>query len=111
MWIDTHCHLDDDLFKNSEEVIRLCLQENVNCMVIPAVNKNNFDQVIRISDRNKECAYALGFHPMHLDGFQEKDLEFVFIMIIRISKPQIMHSPHYWNFKIYYISKRYKLVT
>ena len=75
MWIDTHCHLDDDLFKKSEEVIRLCLEENVNCMVIPAVNKNNFDQVIRISDRNKECAYALGFHPMHLDGFQEKDLE------------------------------------
>ena len=40
MWIDTHCHLDNDLFINSQQVISSSIEQNVNCIIIPAVGKS-----------------------------------------------------------------------
>ena len=76
MWIDSHCHLDNSLLcQNSEEVIGSYLAEGVDHVIIPAVSKYNFDKVIEIADMYKHCSYALGYHPVFLDEFEDADLK------------------------------------
>jgi len=76
MWIDSHCHMDNVLLsQNSEKVISSSSNEGVDRIIIPSVNKENFDKVITIAGKYKQCAYALGFHPMYLNNFSDSDLE------------------------------------
>ena len=76
MRIDSHCHMDNALLsQDSENVIKESIFEGVDQIIIPAVSKNNFDKVIKIAAKYKQCSYALGFHPMYLDGFESSDLE------------------------------------
>ena len=76
MWIDSHCHMDNALLsQDSENVIKESIFEGVDQIIIPAVSKNNFDKVIKIASKYKQCSYALGFHPMYLGGFESSDLE------------------------------------
>ena len=76
MWIDSHCHMDNVLLShNSEKVISACITEGVENIIIPSIGKENFDKVIKISSKYKQCAYALGFHPMYLSGFEDGDLD------------------------------------
>ena len=63
------------LYQNSEKVINASVSEGVDRIIIPSVNRKNFDTVIEIAGRYKQCAYALGIHPMHLNGFEDGDLE------------------------------------
>ena len=118
MWIDTHCHLDNDLFINSQQVISSSIEQNVNCIIIPAVGKSNFDQVIKLAEKNDECFYALGYHPMYLNEFQEKD--FGIFKIKLAAKPQWYHyyrtrnlwliSCHYHRsfIRIFFVKKTFK---
>jgi TatD DNase family protein len=76
MWIDSHCHMDNILLSQSaEKVISASIAEGVNRIIIPSVSKDNFDEVITIAGKYKQCVYALGFHPMYLSGFEDNDLE------------------------------------
>ena len=76
MWIDSHCHLDNVLLNNdSNQVISDCLSEGVEHIIIPAINKNNFDKVIKITEKYNQCSYALGFHPLYLNEFKQTDLK------------------------------------
>jgi TatD DNase family protein len=43
-------------------------------MVIPAVEKNNFTQVIQLAEKHAQCAYALGIHPMYVKNAKPEDL-------------------------------------
>jgi len=76
MWIDSHCHMDNALlYRNSEKVISASVTEGVDWIIIPAVNKENFDKVIKMAGKYKQCVYALGLHPMYLNSFEDSDLE------------------------------------
>ena len=76
MWIDSHCHMDSELLcKNSETVISACISEGIDRIIIPSVSKANFDKIIKIAGKHKQCVYALGFHPMHLSDFEDGDLD------------------------------------
>ena len=76
MWIDSHCHMDSELlYQNSEKVINACITEGVDRIIIPSVSKANFDKIIKIAGKYKQCVYALGFHPMYLSGFEDGDLD------------------------------------
>ena len=76
MWIDSHCHMDNALlYLNSEKVISASVTEGVDRIIIPAVNKENFDKVIKMAGKYKQCVYALGLHPMYLNSFEDSDLE------------------------------------
>ena len=75
MWIDTHCHLDASEFNGeSLTIAHAALQAGVEGIVIPAVHKNNFDQVARLAGQAGNCFYALGIHPMYVPTSDEKDL-------------------------------------
>jgi TatD DNase family protein len=76
MWIDSHCHMDSELLcRNSEKVISESMAEGVGRIIIPSVSKDNFDKVIKVAGKHKQCVYALGLHPMHLSGYEDSDLK------------------------------------
>ena len=76
MWIDSHCHMDNALLsQDSESIIKESVNKGVDRIIIPAVSKDNFDKVIKVASKYKQCSYALGFHPMYLDKFEGADLK------------------------------------
>jgi TatD DNase family protein len=74
-WIDTHCHLDAPEFGgDAATVVERAQAAQVVQMVVPAVERSNFDAVRRLADSH-ELAYALGIHPLYVDRADEADLD------------------------------------
>jgi TatD DNase family protein len=75
MLIDTHCHLDAAEFDaDRAEVAQGALKNGVSAIVIPAVARENFQQVIDLSHQHAHCKFALGIHPMYVDNAHPSDL-------------------------------------
>lgn len=75
MWIDTHCHLDAHEFgAASLEVAAGAQAAGVSMIVIPAVERGNFDAVAGLAGRAPNACYALGIHPMYVPRAHEDDL-------------------------------------
>lgn len=76
MLIDTHCHLDAAEFAaDRDDVAAQALQHGIGAIVVPAVARNNFDDVIALRARHPHCCYALGIHPMYVDAAALEDIE------------------------------------
>ena len=76
MLIDTHCHLDAAEFDpDRPRVLARARAEGVRWIVLPAVERANFDAVARIAHAEPGCAYALGIHPMYVDRAPDADLD------------------------------------
>jgi TatD DNase family protein len=68
VWIDTHCHLDAREFDaDRDRVVAAARGAGVGQLVLPAVAPSNFDAVRGLAHRHG-LAYALGIHPMCVDG-------------------------------------------
>jgi TatD DNase family protein len=77
MWIDTHCHLDAHEFgatPDSLEIAARAGQAGVSMIVIPAVERGNFEVVRELAHAAPNAAYALGIHPIYVPQAQEADL-------------------------------------
>jgi len=75
MWIDTHCHLDASEFDaDRDDVAASALKEGVSRIVIPGVERQNFDRVRKLAHRIEGGAYALGIHPLFTLRAQDDDL-------------------------------------
>jgi TatD DNase family protein len=75
MLIDTHCHLDAAEFDADRDLVaKTALKNGVKMIVIPAVHRQNFTQVIDLAANQENCCFALGIHPMYVDGAQPSDL-------------------------------------
>jgi TatD DNase family protein len=75
MWIDTHCHLDAHEFgAASLEVARSAEQQGVGMIVIPAVDRGNFEAVRSLAAALPNASYALGIHPICVPQAQDEDL-------------------------------------
>ena len=89
MWIDSHCHLDASEFQgDSLSVAEQASLAGVSAIVIPAVHKNNFSNVIQLATQRKDCFYALGIHPMYVATSYEDDLVF-----LRSKIENLMNAP------------------
>jgi TatD DNase family protein len=76
MLIDTHCHLDAAEFDaDRAEVAERARAAGVEMLVIPAVERANFDAVLETCRRFPGCHPALGIHPLFVDRVQPEDLE------------------------------------
>jgi TatD DNase family protein len=76
MWIDTHCHLDAAEFADgSDAVACAAAAQQVGMIVIPAVERGNFAAVAGLAQRNRNCSYALGIHPIFVPRARESDLQ------------------------------------
>jgi TatD DNase family protein len=75
MLIDTHCHLDAHVFNPDRELVAAAAQQmGVNMIVVPAVHRQNFNQVIDLSQQFNNCCFALGIHPLFVETAQPSDL-------------------------------------
>jgi TatD DNase family protein len=75
MWIDTHCHLDAAEFGGEQsKFAEAAAQQQVAWIVMPAVERANFDSVAAIAAQQANCTYALGIHPIYVPQAQESDL-------------------------------------
>lgn len=74
MWIDTHCHLDAPEFDTDrDEVVARARAAGVQGLLIPAVERSNFEAVRELANRINGT-YALGIHPLYVDRAAEQDL-------------------------------------
>jgi TatD DNase family protein len=74
-WIDTHCHLDAPEFDaDRDAVLARARASGVRLLVLPAVERANFDTVRELAHRHR-LAYALGIHPLYVDRASDDDLD------------------------------------
>jgi len=75
MWIDTHCHLDAHEFgAESLDVARRAGEGGVSMIVIPAVERGNFEVVAQLAANAPNTSYALGIHPIYVPQAADEDL-------------------------------------
>jgi len=75
MWIDSHCHLDAvDFDADRAAVVERAEACGVGMIVIPAVERANFDAVLTCCKTYPICRPALGIHPMYVDCARPEDL-------------------------------------
>ncbi len=84
MSLDTHCHLDAEAFDlDREAVIARAQQENIQAIVIPAVDAGNFERVRVLAHTFDQGFYALGIHPMCVQHASEQDLQLLHTLLTR----------------------------
>lgn len=75
MWIDTHCHLDAHEYGDTSlDVAHRALEQGVDMIVVPAVERANLDIVAGLAARAGNACYALGIHPIYVPNATEDDL-------------------------------------
>jgi len=74
-WIDSHCHLDAPEFDaDRDAVVQRARAAGVALLVLPAVAAVGFDGLVALAHRHR-LAYALGIHPLCVDGADDADLD------------------------------------
>jgi TatD DNase family protein len=74
-WIDSHCHLDAPEFDaDRDAVMQRARMAGVGMLVLPAVAVAGFETLIALAHRHR-VAYALGIHPLCVDGAADADLD------------------------------------
>ena len=75
MWIDTHCHLDAHEFGDASlAVADQARAAGVSMIVIPAVERSNFETVAQLAREAPNASYALGIHPIYVPQARDEDL-------------------------------------
>jgi TatD DNase family protein len=73
--VDTHCHLDAaDFDPDRDQVIAAARLAGVKNIVVPAVERANFETVLDLCRLHDGCVPALGIHPMYVDRAVPDDL-------------------------------------
>lgn len=76
MFIDTHCHLDFDIFdKIRQNILQNCNKLGVNYFINPATQRNNWDKLIQINREFSKIVICFGLHPIFIDKHIHTDLK------------------------------------
>ncbi|APC91711.1 MULTISPECIES: TatD family hydrolase [Francisella] len=79
MFIDTHCHLDFDIFdKTRQKILQNCNKLGVNYFINPATQRSNWNKLIEINRQFSKITVCFGLHPVFIDKHTHtnlKDLE------------------------------------
>ena len=76
MLIDTHCHLDAAEFDaDRSAVVAAAGAAGVRAIIIPAVERANFESVRALAHAVPGGRYALGIHPLYVQRAQDSDLQ------------------------------------
>ncbi|MDB5748355.1 MAG: DNAase [Massilia sp.] len=91
MWIDTHCHLDAHEFgAGAQDVAARSSQAGVSMIVIPAVERGNFEAVAGLAHAAPNLSYALGIHPICVPQAKDEDL-----LALRAAVESAMTDPRF----------------
>ena len=76
MFIDTHCHLDFDIFDNSRiDILSKCDSLNVNYFINPATEFSKWDKLIDINTQFSNISICFGLHPSFTNNHQISHLD------------------------------------
>ena len=74
--IDTHCHLDAAEFGDHlAELLQAAQGAGVSRIVVPSVERANFDAVRRLCTQFPDCSPAYGIHPIFVANATPDDLD------------------------------------
>ncbi len=91
MLVDSHCHLDAQEFGNVPVIVaKRAAAKGVSWIVIPAVERANFDTVRGLAHQFDGGIYALGIHPMYVPAASEADLA-----ALREQAERSLHDPRF----------------
>jgi len=83
MFIDSHCHLFYDDFKNDlSEVISRAINSGVKYFIVPATNHETARQAIELAEQYPSIFVSVGFHPLDLSEFSTDRLALIEKMIL-----------------------------
>jgi len=75
-FIDTHCHLDAAEFGDTQAgLVRAAQAAGVERIVVPSVERANFEIVRELCERFPACAPAWGIHPMYVEQARPEHLD------------------------------------
>ena len=70
MIIDTHCHLDDERFKDDlDEVLARAKEAGVEKFIIPGADPSTLPKAIDLANSYDDIYFAVGVHPYDKDKF------------------------------------------
>lgn len=74
--IDSHCHLDFDVFdKDRNEVIQNASRNGVQHIVIPGVDRNNWGKIQQVCESYGNISACFGLHPYYVDTHKPDDVD------------------------------------
>lgn len=74
--IDTHCHLDSEVFNDDLDfVLSEAKRVGVDSVIIPGADLKDIQRAIWIAQKYSQVFFASGIHPYHLDAFDLKKIE------------------------------------
>jgi TatD DNase family protein len=74
--IDTHCHLNFNLFKDDlDDVLARARSVGVGRIVVPAIDLQTCAEVIELSQRYSEIYATIGIHPNEAANFSLKEVD------------------------------------
>ena len=73
MIIDTHAHIDfDEYAQKFDEMISTAKENNVEKIIIPAVEPSTFKRVIETAQKNENLYCAMGVHPSEAKTYNDE---------------------------------------
>lgn len=73
--IDTHSHIDMEDFEDLDAVILNARNAGVEKIILPSVDRNSFEKVIKIGSKYEGVYCALGIHPTEAAHAKDEDFE------------------------------------
>lgn len=76
MFIDTHCHLDFDVFSSSRKELMLrCEKLGISHFINPATKSENWNNLVELNKQFSNISIAFGLHPLFIKEHKLNDLE------------------------------------
>ncbi len=90
-WVDSHCHLDFDVFSSQENLHQQLLNAGCQGILVPAISVKYFERLVQFqkhfsSTKTDFVSIALGLHPYFLSDFKDGHMQ-VLDHAISIHKP------------------------
>lgn len=77
--IDTHCHINDELFKdNPKSYIEDAKKEGVKNFLVVGFNLESSKEAVKIAEKYDECYAAIGVHPSDTKDIEIEDLDVLY---------------------------------
>lgn len=78
MFVDTHCHLDDEKFKDKiSEVVKEYLRSNVTKVINVGCNAETSVLCSKMAEEHKSIYFACGIHPMDVKDYSENAMKII----------------------------------
>jgi TatD DNase family protein len=76
MIIDTHCHLDDERYKEDlDEVLKKAKDSGVEKFIIPGADSKTLKRAVEIAEKYEEVYFSVGVHPYDIESYDRDYLE------------------------------------